>query len=99
MQQNSLNPKTIAFGYSAIIVIIFNSLLTIIKEKFESIHQLLVTLSGHHWISHGILDVVLFFVIGVMLLKRIDSKGKFLRVGIILSTIFGIAMIAGLMLV
>ena len=99
MKQNSLNPKTVAFGYSVIIVIIFNSLLTVIKERFEGVHHLLVTLSGHHWITHGVLDVILFFVIGVILSKKIDNKGRFLRVGILLSAILGVSMIAGLMLV
>jgi len=82
-----------------IIVIIFNSLLTVIKERFEGVHHLLVTLSGHHWITHGVLDVILFFVIGVILSKKIDNKGRFLRVGILLSAILGVSMIAGLMLV
>jgi len=99
MQQNSLNPKTIAFGYSAIIVIIFNSLLTIIKERFETVHEFLVTLSGHHWITHGILDVVLFFILGAILSKKIDSKENFLRVGLLLSVVVGVFMIALLMLV
>ena len=99
MQENSLSPKTIAFGYSAIIVIILNSLLTIAKSKFEEFHHFLATISGHHWVTHGVFIVILFFILGFVFIKKIKSSGKFLRTFLMLASIIGVSSIVGLMLV
>ncbi len=66
----TLNKFTVGFGISAAITIFFNTLLMIIKEEIPSVHTFMVTLSGHHWTSHGLIDVVLFLLLGFLFSKK-----------------------------
>ena len=66
----TLDKFTVGFGISAAITIIFSTVLMILKEEFSAVHTLMVTLSGHHWTSHGLIDVILFIVLGFVLSKK-----------------------------
>ncbi len=85
----NLNKYTISFGISATITIILNTILMILKEKIPNFHNFLVTLSGHHWISHGIVDIVIFILLGFIISKRVITKK--ISILLILSTIISVA--------
>ena len=57
-----------AFGWAAAITILFNSALACAKDFYSPLNQFMASLSGHHWITHGLADVVLFFGLGLILL-------------------------------
>ena len=85
----NINKYTISFGISATITIILNTILMILKEKILNFHNFLVTLSGHHWISHGIVDIVIFILLGFIISKRVITKK--ISILLILSTIISVA--------
>jgi hypothetical protein len=60
----------VAFGTSAAIVIVFNTLLAWIKDAYDPLNNLMASLTGHHWITHGLIDVVLFVLLGWLLSRR-----------------------------
>ncbi len=66
----TLDKFTVGFGISAAITIFFNTLLMITKEKILSVHNFMVTLSGHHWTSHGLIDVMVFILLGLFFSKK-----------------------------
>jgi len=66
----TLDRFTIGFGISASITIIFSTVLMILKEEFPALHTFMVILSGNHWTSHGLIDVILFIVLGFVLSKK-----------------------------
>lgn len=53
-----------AFGLSAAVAIAFNTVLAWSKDAFEPLNRLMASLTGHHWITHGLADVALFLVLG-----------------------------------
>jgi len=65
-----IDKTTKAFGLSLSIVIILNTIIVILKESFHPFHKILTQLTGNHWASHGIIDIVLFVTIGVFLSKK-----------------------------
>ena len=91
---NKLDNTTKAYGISASIVIIFSTILVMLKESFPIVHNALVALSGHHWISHGLIDVVLFFVLGTLLSKKDFTNVNIFKV-IYFSVILGAVGIVG----
>jgi len=91
------NPSATVTGYgiSYSVTSIFSALLVILKESNESVQGLLVALSGHHWVTHGILNLILFVVLGVILSRReIDMSGDTLTKLVVGSTIVGGLIIA-----
>lgn len=64
MDNQKLDMKSAAFGLSAIITILLNTLLVWAKESYKPLEEAMTTLSGHHWITHSIFDIVLFIGLG-----------------------------------
>lgn len=60
----------VAFGISAAIAILFNTVLAWIKESIPAVDELMTALTGHHWWTHGLLDLAVFFVLGGVLMSR-----------------------------
>lgn len=53
-----------AYGLSASITVVFNVVLAFIKDSYAPLNTFMAHLSGHHWRTHGLADVILFFVLG-----------------------------------
>lgn len=89
---------SVGFGLSFLIASIFNGLLIIAKESYGPLKSSMKSLSGHHWITHGIFIILLFIIFGYIFSrtgidKKIDAdKVSFL---VIIGTILGGLIIAG----
>ena len=66
----ALDKSTVGFGIAAAITIVFNTLLMIVKEEIPAVHDFMVILSGHHWTSHGLIDVMIFILFGLFFSKK-----------------------------
>ncbi|OPY13106.1 MAG: hypothetical protein A4E69_01833 [Syntrophus sp. PtaB.Bin138] len=63
-ENQALDKLSIGFGISFLIASIFNGLLLIAKESYTPLMNWMKSLSGHHWITHGIFVIGLFIVLG-----------------------------------
>jgi len=93
----SENPSATVTGYGIAysITSIFSALLVLLKESNESVQSLLIALTGHHWVTHGVLNLILFVVLGVIFSRReIDMSGDTLTKLVVGSTILGGLIIA-----
>jgi hypothetical protein len=59
----------VAFTYAAVITILFNTALAWIKDSFAPLNSFMASLTGHHWRTHGLADVILFVVLGLLLMR------------------------------
>lgn len=64
-----------AFGTAAAVVMVFNTLLAWVKDAYEPLNDAMAAMTGHHWITHGLLDLALFLLIGAVLTRRGASFG------------------------
>jgi hypothetical protein len=60
----------VAFGTSAAITVLFNTVLAWIKDAFEPLNAFMAALTGHHWWTHGLFDLAVFFALGWFLMSR-----------------------------
>jgi hypothetical protein len=58
------------FGLAAVIAILFNTALAWVKDAYEPLNAYMASLTGHHWRTHGVVDVVVFFVLGYLFTFR-----------------------------
>ncbi len=99
-----MNKYTRGFGISLIVVILVNALLTVVKESFEPLMKGMAALSGHHWITHGIVVILLFFILGFVFSSGQPGETSWpsargITVGTIVSAIIGLILIAGFYLI
>jgi len=95
-----LSKITISFCLSLAICSVVNAALVIIKEKNAAVMTLMQKATGHHWITHSAIMLVLFFLLGGLLMfipnVRKRSLGKNQLLGIMLTGIaIGCFAIAG----
>jgi hypothetical protein len=59
-----------AFGLAAVIAILFNTVLAWVKDAYDPLNTFMASLTGHHWRTHGLVDVVVFFALGYLFTYR-----------------------------
>jgi hypothetical protein len=75
MNGKQLSGNTVGFGLSVAITSILSLLLVLIKETHPPVVDWMKNLTSHHWITHGLIDVVLFVLIGIILSRLGVGKG------------------------
>ena len=71
----TFSKQTIGYGIAAIIAILANSALVIIKEENPAVKAFMKQLLYHHWISHGVAVLLVFLVLGFILTRMARSSG------------------------
>ncbi|HZS85713.1 MAG TPA: hypothetical protein VFA50_22790 [Stellaceae bacterium] len=66
----ALSSASAAFGLAAAIAILFNTLLAWVKDAYDPLNTAMARLTGHHWITHGLLDLAVFVVLGAVFLRN-----------------------------
>lgn len=71
MQTNGpkLDRASAAFALAAAITVIFNTALAWIKDAYDPLNEFMKSLTGHHWTTHGLVDIVLFFALGLIFMN------------------------------
>lgn len=97
-ENQALDKFSVGFGVSFLVASIFNGLLVVAKESYAPLMTLMKSLSGHHWITHGIFVIVLFIVLGYIFSKTdMDKKINADKISgmVIAGTILGGLIILG----
>ncbi len=98
---HELDKHTKSFGLSLAITSLLSAILVVVKETNEdSVLAWMKAASGHHWVTHGILNLVLFFILGWLLAKsnhgrRLNITAQALVVCITASLVVSAVIIAG----
>ena len=73
--KSTLDRVSAAFATSAVVTILFNAALTIVKDSSEPLAAFMAKLTGHHWITHGIIVIAVFLILG-WALARSDAPRR-----------------------
>lgn len=63
-ESNSLSKYSVSFGVALAIASVVNAVLVIVKEKSPRVMDGMKMLTGHHWITHSLVVVLLFLGLG-----------------------------------
>ena len=64
--ESRLTGAAAGFGMAAVIAILFNTVLAWVKDAYEPLNTAMAHLTGHHWRTHGIFDLIVFFGLGIL---------------------------------
>ena len=73
----SLDQASTAFGVAACVAILLNTGLAWIKNAYRPLNSFMASLTGHHWRTHGLADIIVFVLVGYVCMQRrvqIDSS-------------------------
>lgn len=91
MKEIILGKYTVSFGLALAVTSLLSALLVVAKESNEAtVLAWMKAASGHHWITHGVVDVVLFLVLGFVFAQA--GWGARMS-GTALATIIGISVL------
>jgi hypothetical protein len=93
MQINTLSKYTISFGLSLAICSLVNAVLVIAKEKSPAVQSAMQRLTGHHWVTHVIVVLVVFVILGFLF------AGVTISVNRLIKAIVGGVFASGLIIV
>ncbi|MEN7432966.1 hypothetical protein VA599_19660 [Chromobacterium sp. TRC.1.1.SA] len=62
---NTLNRYAGGFALSACVAILFNTALAWLKDSLPALNGWMASLTGHHWTTHGLFDLAVFFLLGL----------------------------------
>jgi hypothetical protein len=63
---SKLDGMSSALALAAAITVLFNTGLAWFKDAYAPLNTFMAHLTGHHWITHGLADVLLFVVLGLI---------------------------------
>jgi uncharacterized membrane protein SirB2 len=87
-----------SFGLSFAITCLFSVILLILKETNHTVMAWMKAATTHHWITHNLLDVIVFVVLGVVLAKMNDGQGIKISSDRLNSFIIGVFVISGILI-
>ncbi len=67
--------STVAFGIALAVASVFDALLVILKETSPGTMALMKRATGHHWATHSLLSLMLFFALGAILPRLRGGRG------------------------
>ena len=86
MENTSVSKYTVSFGLSLALASVLNAVLVVAKEKIPTVMAGLQSLTGHHWVSHGVVILVLFAAFGWIFAQSKGGRG----IGITVNRLIGL---------
>jgi hypothetical protein len=100
IETREMGTNTKSFGLSFAVASLFNALLVIVKEGNEdTVLAWMAAATGHHWITHGVLDLIVFFGLGWFLSRLNDGHGVSITGKALVATIIASLVISWLIIV
>ncbi len=91
-----IGAQVAGFGYSYSLTSFASALLVVLKESNQSVLGFMVGLTGHHWVTHGLLAILLFLVIGWILSKSQFTKSA--NANSLIVAVIGSTIVSGLII-
>jgi len=99
MENSEIGKYTRSFGLSFAITSVVSALLVILKESSEEgVLALMAAITGHHWVTHGLIDLILFVVLGWALSRANKGQGVKMSANGLVSCIVGAVIISGVLI-
>jgi hypothetical protein len=97
-ETGALGKYTRSFGLSLAITSVLSALLVVLKELNEGVLGWMKGATPHHWITHGVFDLLAFVIIGIALSQLHGGEGVRVSTKGIALAIVGSVTISGLII-
>jgi len=99
MELNDIGKYTKSFGLSFAITSLVSAMLVILKESNEdTVLAWMKAVTGHHWITHGLFDLILFVALGWALSRLNNGEGVKISANRLIISIAGAVFVSGVLI-
>ena len=99
METTPLSKHSVSFGLALALTCIINAVIVVVKEKSDAVMNGMKTLTGHHWTTHTVMVLALFFLFAWWFGRANNGKGTTLTANRLIGTLVSGVVIAGLIIV
>jgi hypothetical protein len=94
VQNDKLGRASAGFALATAITILFSTFLACVKDAYKPLNNFMNAVAWHNWITHGIVDVILFIALGIIF-SRIGWAER-IAPSRLISFLVGAVVVAGL---
>jgi hypothetical protein len=98
MEDSTVSKHTLSFGFSLALCAVMNALLVIAKERSKGVADWMQKITGHHWLTHVAIILILFGFLGWCFGRTNGAKGPKMPVTRLTRIIFS-GVVAGVFIV
>jgi lipoprotein signal peptidase len=99
MENSGIGKYTRSFGMSFAITSVLSALLVILKESNEeTVLAWMKAATGHHWVTHGIFNLIVFVGLGWALSRLDNGQGLKITANILVICIVCAVFVSGLII-
>jgi lipoprotein signal peptidase len=99
MENTGIGKYTRSFGMSFAITSVLSALLVILKESNEeTVLAWMKAATGHHWVTHGIFNLIVFVGLGWALSRLDNGQGLKITANILVICIVCAVFVSGLII-
>ncbi|MEI6534314.1 MAG: hypothetical protein WCN98_03160 [Verrucomicrobiaceae bacterium] len=99
MENTSLSKNSVSFGLALALACVVNAIIVVVKEKSDAVMNGMKKVIGHHWTTHTVIVLALFFLFAWLFGRANNGKGMTITAGRLISTLLSGVIIAGLIIV
>jgi hypothetical protein len=99
MENSGLSKYTTSFGLSLALASVANGLLVIAKESSPAVQAGMQKITGHHWITHSVVILALFFGCGLLFAQANGGQGIKLTADRLINTVVRGVVLGALLIV
>ena len=89
-----LGRTSAGFAIAAAVTILFSTVLACVKDAYKPLNNFMNSVAWHNWITHGIVDVILFVALGMIFSK--SGWAERIAPSRLISFLVGAVVVAGL---
>ncbi len=96
MENTAISKYTVSFGLSLALASVVNAILVVAKETCPTVMAGMQKLTGHHWVSHSAIVLILFAVLGWAFARAHGGRGVNISLNRLIATLVSAVAIGGL---
>ena len=99
MENTAIGKYTRSFGLSFAITSVISAIIVILKETHEeTVLAGMAAVTGHHWVTHGLFNLILFVVLGWVLSLPHQGQGLNISTSGLIFCIVGAVVVSGILI-
>jgi hypothetical protein len=99
MEAPTVSKYTSSFGLSLAICSVINALIVVAKEKSPAVMAGMQKMTGHHWITHSAIILILFVLFGFLFARDGSARGLKMGVNRLIETIMAGVVTASVIII
>jgi len=99
MENTGVSKTTISFGLSVALTSVINAMLVVAKEKNQAVLAGMQKITGHQWVTHSAIILILFGFFGWLFARANGGQGVKMTVNGLIGTVVSGVVIGGLVIV